>query len=138
RAQSTDGRIFRSLNGGYHITAAGKDEGGRMKDEVKRLPAGVAPALARLLRPQAAYRWLLPQIAAITPQYIEMVLRGALAGSHVQQWELFDLMLDSWPELSACQQELSYGVSRLKLIFEPFAEEDSDPTPPALERCKLL
>ena len=57
--------------------------------------------VARILRPQAAYRWLLPQVAAITPQYIEMVMRGALAGNHVQQWELFDLMLDTWPELEA-------------------------------------
>src|SRR6266545_4463115 len=65
-------------------------------------------SLQRILRPQAAFRWILPSLAAITPQYVEMILRGALAGNHVQQWELFDLMLDSWPELSACQQELSY------------------------------
>src|SRR5689334_16505047 len=54
----------------------------------------ISDSLSRILRPQAAYRWLLPQLAAMTPQYIEMVLRGALAGSHVQAWELFDLMED--------------------------------------------
>jgi phage gp29-like protein len=67
-----------------------------------------------------------------------MVLRNALAGSHVQQWELFDLMLDSWPELAACAQELTYGVSRLKPIFEPFAEEGEEATPEAIERAKLV
>lgn len=95
------------------------------------------PSLSRLLRPQAAHRWLLPQVSAITPQYIEMVLRGALAGNHVQQWELFDLMFDTWPELAACAQELADGVMERKLIFEPFAEEDEDATATARERCKL-
>lgn len=93
--------------------------------------------LARILRPQAAYRWLLPQLSAITPQYVEMVLRGALAGNHVQQWELFDLMFDTWPELAACSQELTDGVLQRKLIFEAFAEEDEDATPTAQARCKL-
>ncbi len=121
RATSADGRVFDRVPGGYRVTA-------------KAAPAAepVSPSLARILRPQAAYRWLLPQIASITPQYIEMVLRGALAGNHVQQWELFDLMMDSWPELAACCQELVDGVSCLKLIFEPFCEEDEDPTPGAV------
>src|SRR5438094_4390832 len=70
----------------------------------------VAQSLARILRPQAAYRWLMPSVAAITPTYIEMVLRGALAGNHVQQWELFDLMLDTWAELASCAAELTDGV----------------------------
>ncbi len=135
RAQSTDGRVLRAVNGGFHetrITAAAP------RPQVAPVPGSpVAPSLARILRPQAAYRWLLPQLASITPQYIEMVLRSALAGNHVQQWELFDLMLDSWPELAACAQELTDGVSCLKMIFEPFAEEDEDPTPGAIERCKL-
>jgi len=111
---------------------------GQLAAPLVQAPPEAPPALARILRPQAAHRWLLPQLAAITPQYIEMILRNALAGSHVQQWELFDLMLDTWPELSACAQELTYGVSRLKLIFEPFTEEDEDATPTAIERAKLV
>lgn len=137
RAIARDGRVFTATAGGYEIKA--KDQADQ--DAVKKqalMSEHVSMSLARLLRPQAAHRWLLPHIAAITPQYIEMVLRGALAGNHVQQWELFDLMLDTWPELSACQQELTYGVSRLKLIFEPFAEEDEDPTPTAKERCRVV
>jgi len=106
-------------------------------DGEQRTPAQSDGSLARLLRPQAAFRWLLPSVAAITPQYIEAVLRGALAGNHVQQWELFDLMLDSWPELAACSQELTDGVLERKMIFEAFAEEDEDATPGAQERCKL-
>lgn len=98
----------------------------------------ISGALGRILRPQAAYRWMLPQLAAITPQYIEMVLRSALTGNHVQQWELFDLMLDTWPELAACAQELGEGVNCLKLTFDPFTEEGEEPSVSAVERCKLV
>jgi len=112
---------------------------GRHKVDAKstvNLP--IAYQLQRILRPQAAFRWILPNLAAITPQYIEMILRGALAGNHVQQWELFDLMFDTWPELTACAQELTYGVLRKKLIYEPSHEEDEQPTPNAIERMKLV
>lgn len=98
----------------------------------------ISYGLQRILRPQAAFRWILPNLAAITPQYIEMIMRGALAGNHVQQWELFDLMFDTWPELTACAQELTYGVLRKKLIYEPFHEEDEKPTDSAVERMKLV
>ena len=46
--------------------------------------------MASIIRPQVRERWLLPQVGAITPQYIEMTLRGALAGAHLPQWELFN------------------------------------------------
>src|SRR6266403_2115980 len=107
-------------------------------DAKSTLAVPLSFGLNRILRPQAAFRWILPQLAAITPQYIEMILRGALAGNHVQQWELFDLMFDTWPELSACNQELVYGVLRKKLIYEPFHEEDEKPSDSALERMKLV
>ena len=94
--------------------------------------------MGRILRPAATGRWMMPSLAAITPQYIENVLRSALSGAHVQQWELFDLMLDTWPELAACQQELTEGVLRSNLTFEPFAEEGEAPTESALEKQKLV
>jgi phage gp29-like protein len=102
------------------------------------LPDGVPPGLARILRPQAASRWLLPSLAVITPQYVEMILRGALAGNQHQQWEMFDLMLDTWPELAGCLQELTEGVMCRKLVFEPFAEVGESATPIALDKHKLV
>jgi len=99
---------------------------------------GVPPALARILQPSASGRWLMPNLGAITPQYIEGVLRGAMSGNHVEQWELFDLMLDTWPELAACHAELVEGVMRKKLIFAPWCEEGEAPTEAALERQALV
>ena len=100
--------------------------------------SNLSESLARALRPQAAYRWLLPSLAAITPQYVEMTLRGALAGNHVQAWELFDLMIDTDPEIASCITELVEGVLKRKLIIEPYHEEDEQPDEEAIERQKVV
>jgi len=97
------------------------------------------PALQRILRPQAAYRWLMPQLAAITPQYIQTILQGALGGNHVQAWELFDLMEDTWPRLSKNLNELRNGVRNMKVNFDPFSESSEDePSAAAIEKQKLV
>ena len=109
-------------------------------DQLKAIDdvANLSPSLASMLRPQAAYRWLLPYLAAITPQYVEGVLRGALAGNHVQAWELFDLMIDTDPEIAACVQEYTQGITKKKFVFEPYHEEDEEPTPSAVEKAKVV
>jgi phage gp29-like protein len=95
-------------------------------------------ALSRIVKPEAQMRWLLPQLATITPAYIETVLRGAIAGSHVHQWELFDLMEDTWPRLAKNLNELKRAVLKLNWKLEAWAEEDEPPTPSAEERAKLV
>ena len=47
---------------------------------------------------------------------------------------IIDLMLDQWPELSSCWQELQLGVSRKRMIFEPFREEDEPASDSAIEK----
>jgi phage gp29-like protein len=100
--------------------------------------APVPPDLVRLIRPQAMTRWILPQLAAITPTYIEQTLRGAFTGSHIQQWELFDLMEDTWPRLLKNLGEVKRAVIKMNWKIEPWAEEDMPPTPEAKERAKLV
>ena len=100
--------------------------------------SAISPSLAAVLRPQAAYRWLLPYVAAITPTYVESTLRGALAGNHFQAWELFDLMIDSNPEIASCVGEYIDGISEKKLIIEPYHEEDEQPTPTAIRNQKIV
>jgi phage gp29-like protein len=99
---------------------------------------GVPAALARILRPAAAQRWTMPGLAAMTPQYIESVLRGALCGGHVQQWELFDMMLDTWPELAGCMAELTEGVMGRKVVFRSWEEDGEKPSETAEERSAVV
>ena len=74
--------------------------------------------MASIIRPQVRERWLLPQVGAITPQYIEMTLRGALAGAHLPQWELLNLMEDTWPRLRKNVLELKMAVRNRRPVFE--------------------
>jgi phage gp29-like protein len=118
---------------------AGSETGAPLQGVSKPTAAALPPGdMGRILRPQAAYRWLLPQISAITPTYIEQTLRGALAGNHVQAWELFDLMLDTWPELASCTNEIAEGVLARKLVIDAFAEEGEQPSEDALLKCKVV
>ncbi len=80
--------------------------------------------------PQVRERWLLPQVGAITPQYIEMTLRGALAGAHIPQWELFNLMEDTWPRLRKNVLELKMAVRNRRAVFEAYRDEDEQNRPP--------
>lgn len=111
----------------------------RKSGEGRPRPAdGISESLSRRLRPQAAYRWLLPQLAAITPQYIEMTLRGALAGSHVQAWELFDLMEDTSPRLMKNLNEVKRAVLGLDWQLFPWQAEGGPPTAQAREKARLV
>ncbi len=98
----------------------------------------LSAALGQVLRPEAASRWMLPYLSQITPQYIENVLRGAMAGSHVQAWELFDLMCDTDPEIASCVGEYCDGILKKKIIFEPYHEENEQPSATALQKCKVV
>jgi len=94
--------------------------------------------MASIIRPSVRERWLLPQVAAITPQYIEMTLRGALAGAHIPQWELFNLMEDTWPRLRKNVLELKMAVRNRRAIFEAYRDEDEEESSTATERMKLV
>ena len=130
---------------GVSLAAARMGEGpGRSLAEaggqrgISVMPEGLSRSLGKLLRPQAAYRWLLPQLAAITPQYIEMVLRGAMAGSHVQAWELFDLMEDTSPRLLKNLNELKRAVMAMDWALAPWQEEDQPPSDSAKDKARLV
>jgi len=99
-----------------------------------RLPIGTT----RIVQPRANYQWLAPTLAAYTPRFIETILSGALSGDHRSQHELFRLMLDTWPVLRSCQEELIYGVTRRNIVFDPYTLEDQKPTDSAIEREQLI
>ena len=124
--RGADGRFVKLRSNGQHMLEA---------QSTMNVPIS---SLSRRTTRATQFNWILPSVGAVTPTFLEMILRGALAGNHIQQYQLFDLMLDSWPELSAAVQELTYGVTRREIIFDPFTEEDEKPTPTAVERTKLV
>jgi phage gp29-like protein len=97
------------------------------------------PGLARYLRPQSAFQWwTLPYLSAITPQYIQTILIGAMSGNHVPAWQLFDLMIDTNPEIAACIGEYVDGILEKNLIIEPYHEEDEQPSKNAIRNQKIV
>ena len=120
-----DTRRWLALSGGHPVSAPSAS-------------GMVAPNLFSKLRPAGATRWMLPPIGAITPMYLEGVLRGALAGNHVQAWEVFDLMIDTDPEIAACVGEYIDGVTSKKLLVRPYADEGEQPTDTAKQKAMLV
>lgn len=110
----------------------------RLRAAVPNGAGRLNPMLSRIIRQQAIGNWLMPSLAVVTPQYIETILRGALGGNHIQQWELFDLMEDTWPRLAKNLGEIKDAVTAMDWKLVAWAEEDTPPTDTALERKQLI
>lgn len=95
-------------------------------------------ALRRIVKPEARARWTGFLARDYTPERIETILRGALWGDHVSQWELFTLMEDTWPRLNKALQELKRAVTQMDWRIEPWAEEGQAPTQDAELRARLV
>jgi phage gp29-like protein len=94
--------------------------------------------LQRIVRPEAAMNWLSPMLKSITPARIESILRGSLSGDFSQQWELFDLMEDTWPRLLTNLNKVKRAVSKMDWKIEPWAEEEQAPSAEADDRAKFV
>lgn len=94
--------------------------------------------LRRLLRPQVFATWSGWLARDWTPERIEQVLRSALSGDHINQWELFALMEDTWPRLQKALAELRRAVVQMDWRCEPWAEDGKPPTTAAEERARLV
>lgn len=117
-------------------TGAGESKGKMTSSGTRSKAAAVAagrlPAagmnLASVLRPDAMPRWGGLLARHYDPQRIENTLRSALAGDHMSQWDLFDLMEDTWPRLVKDLNELKRTVRGFEWEVEPWAEEDEAPS----------
>lgn len=90
------------------------------------------------LVPNAASRWMAAGVAWYTPQQVEYVFRNALGGDLVSQWEMFDLMESTWPELSQCLNELKDSVANMRFEVVPWSLRNEEATPEAERRAKLV
>jgi phage gp29-like protein len=95
-------------------------------------------ALGRILRPESSMNWLSTTLRAMTPQRIEGILRGALGGNFTSQWELFDLMEETWPQLLKNTNEIKRAVCKLSWRLDAWAEEEEAPSESASEKAKFI
>lgn len=95
--------------------------------------------LANIIRPQIRDRWTSLILRGLTPDRVEQILRGALTGDLVSQWELFDLMEDTWPRLKKNLNEVKEQVQTTKLHIVPYVRSGADdPSPRATQKAALL
>ncbi len=101
--------------------------------------AGGRPqGMGRLLRPEVRDRWRLGRVAQYTPEQVEIVLRGALAGDLCRQWELFDLMEETWPRLAKNLAELKGALDECGWTVQAWAPRGGQPSAEAVRRAGLL
>jgi phage gp29-like protein len=74
----------------------------------------------------------------LTPDQVRGILGGALGGHLQQQWELFDLMEDTWPRLAKNLNELKRAAARVTLNVQPYARRGEASSESARERADLV
>lgn len=133
-ARMAAGALRGALNSRMALTPALSQQRERERAALESLPE----ELRRIIRPEAAMNWLSPMLKSITPARIESILRGALGGDYSQQWELFDLMEDTWPRLLTNLNKVKRAVAKMDWKIEAWAEEEQAPSAEADERAKLV
>ena len=94
--------------------------------------------MAKMIHPSARDRWMTGLISMYSPTLIENIIRGAMGGNLVAQWQMFDLMERTWPRLSKNLNELKTAVIGLGWNLQPFALKGDKPTPEAQRRKRVI
>lgn len=98
--------------------------------------ASAAP-LFRVIAPEARDRWQGATLRTYTPQYVEQITRGAMAGHLQAQWEMFDLMEQTWPRLNSALNDLKDAVLGLQWTLQPWSPQGAMPSPEAQRRARF-
>lgn len=101
---------------------------------IRRLP----PGMRQIVRPNAAPNWRSAKVANMTPARVESILDQGLSGDAEGQWELFDLMEDTWPRLAKNMGEIKRTVAAMKWTVTPWSEDDEEASQNAKDRAKLV
>jgi phage gp29-like protein len=92
----------------------------------------------RIIRndPREAFFWSMPN--KLTPQQCLQMLRAALAGDLFQQYNLCQLMLDTWPTFRMASHQLCESAAYMRYAVHPCAEEGKKPSKKAIEKADLV
>ena len=110
--------------------------------------ASLAPVTPSRRRTGAASPLSFPSIAnfspmswggrRMTPDQVRWIIESAVGGNIQQQWQLFDLMEDSWPRLAKNLGEVRRAAARCTYTVTPYlAPGQTKPTDIARERADL-
>ena len=100
--------------------------------------APVAGLMDSMILPQVRDRWMGPAKKQYTPTYVETVLRGAASGNLLNQWQMFDLMEETWPRLSKNLNQLKDAVTDLDRQLQPWAARGQKPSAEAIRRAGVI
>lgn len=106
--------------------------------DATQVERGAAPSILPMIVPAARDRWQGQAIRQYTPERVEQILRGAALGNLVAQWEMFDLMLATWPRLSKAANELVDAVAALEWNVQPWSVKKQKPSDEAQRRADLV
>ncbi len=102
-------------------------------------PRQAGGALQQIVKPQARERWTALITRGLTPERVEDILRGAFGGDMVAQWELFDLMEDTWPRLKKLLNEIKEAVQRKSFTVDAYKPDDAkEPSDIAKKKAALV
>lgn len=101
-------------------------------------PGSKPSPMSLIIRPSARDRWQSSLMAQYTPQLVENIMRGAMAGNLISQWLMFDLMEQTWPRLAGNLNEMKDAANDLEWNLQPFALAGQKPTPEALRRKRIM
>lgn len=96
------------------------------------------PDLGMILQRQVQDRWMTTEARQYTPAKIEAVIRGAMSGNLISQWEMFDLMEGTWGRLNKNLNELKDAVVDLDWGVQPYAARGTKPTAEAERRAEIV
>ncbi len=102
------------------------------RDKQPPVPARVS--LDQIVRPQARDRWTGLITRGLTPERVEDILRGAFGGQMVAQWELFDLMEDTWPRLKKNLNEIKESAQRKTFCVRAYQPDGADDASPRAQQ----
>jgi phage gp29-like protein len=86
--------------------------------------------------PRESFYWTLPN--KLTPQQCLQMLRAALAGDLFQQFNLEQLMSDTWPTYRMARHQLCEAAAYMRYAVHPYAEEGKKPGKRAIEKSDLV
>lgn len=101
-------------------------------------PAHPTANLMQIVRPEVRDRFQGLLLRGMTPERVQQILDGAFTGNLQSQFELFDLMEDTWPRLKKNLNEVKRAVVMADWHAEASSRPEQAATPLAQKKADFL